>query len=63
MSTMDWSVLKQKHFFLGGQEHFGLKAQSSFALFFLCLLPSFGLNFYKGGEKKLRKKKGVGGEV
>lgn len=62
MSTMDWSVLTNRNIFFGGggQEHFGLKAQSSLALFFLCLLPSLGLNFYKG-EKEV--KKGVGGEV
>lgn len=36
MSLMDWSVLRRKAF-VCVWGHFGLKAQSSFATFFLCL--------------------------
>lgn len=50
----------RRTFFFGGGGHFGLKAQSGVAMFFLCLPSSLSLNFYKEEKKKLRKKK-VGG--
>lgn len=51
MSVTDWSVLKTPFLLveLGMQQtdNFGLKAQSSFATFLLCLPLSLGLIFCK----------------
>lgn len=57
MCTMDWSVLRQHLGGGGGGGYFGLKTQSSFAMFFLCLPSSLGLNFCKKGGKKRSKVK------